>query len=538
MTQATPLHASARAKSPVLPALAVFLVMGILLLPFYRYELSPDGISYLSIAQQYTAGYWNEAVNAYWAPLYSWCIALLLLVRMPGILATKIVALAAGVVALFALWRMSINFDMNARIQRAFIWTASFVVLAFALETNTPDLLFVAVLLIYLALIFDPAYPSMPYAGVICGVLGSLAYLAKSYGFFFFAAHFLIFSALHWVLQKDRHLRRRIAGQLMRGLTIFCCLSFAWVVILHAKYGRWMLGTTSDFNHRLVGPQSSGYPHFRGLLAPPTEHAITAWQDPAPSLLPDWNTFGSSANISHQFKVVGANSWSIFRFWMYANPLFGVFLLAYVVLCFHSPIRSIEWVFPLLTIVLFSLGYIPLTVQGRYLWLTDLLLLWIAFRTLDLLFKSAALSGSAKALLVSVAALTFLISPLRTLRAHFLHNRNLHSWTEDIKRSNLVRGKLASCGDWQDSAYVAYMLDMPYYGVPAAVPEADETARELNPDYRADADHGVDPNEIPKVLSKADIDYFIEWPSCGPAPEGANTPAAQAGDIKVMRRPR
>ncbi len=62
-----------------MPLLAgTFIIAGCAFFPFYRYELTPDGISYVSIASQYAAGYWKEAINSYWGPLYSWCLAVLL----------------------------------------------------------------------------------------------------------------------------------------------------------------------------------------------------------------------------------------------------------------------------------------------------------------------------------------------------------------------------------------------------------------------------------------------------------------------------
>ena len=41
-----------------------------------KYVIFADGISYLQIADNYGAGNWQLAVNAYWSPLLSWLIAL------------------------------------------------------------------------------------------------------------------------------------------------------------------------------------------------------------------------------------------------------------------------------------------------------------------------------------------------------------------------------------------------------------------------------------------------------------------------------
>ncbi|MBV9156333.1 MAG: glycosyltransferase family 39 protein [Acidobacteriaceae bacterium] len=518
--------------STALAPLGTFLALGILLLPLYSYELSPDAISYLSISAEYAKGYWHEAINAYWGPLYSWCITPLLLLHFRGMLAAKIVALLAGALTLFGLYRLSLAFDISESCRRAFLWVSVAMVLAFAIQINSPDLLFTAVLLLYLSIIFGSGYPQSRYGGPLCGVLGSLAYFAKSYGFFFFAAHFLLFSVFLWVLPESRLKRPQIFKHFLTGSVVFLAVSSVWVLTLHAKYGSWMLGTTGEFNHRLTGPEAAGYPHLSHLIPPASEHAITAWEDPSPAWLPAWNVLSSRSNLKHQVKIVYRDAKSLFRFWTYTTPLFGFLLLGYLVLCPNAANRRQEWIGPILTIALFSAGYLLITVEDRYFWLTDLLLLWIAFLSLDLLFKRYAFAAPAKTVLASAVVLSFLVNPVLILHAHRFEGRDVYRWSEQIKESGIKWGRLASCSDWQDSAYVAYVLGMPYYGEPVPDPEAKEVALQLNPDYRP-ATVATDRDQIPGILSANRIDYFIVWPSCEPI-WPAMTQGAKAGSIELV----
>ncbi len=516
-------------------SLVSFVVVAALLLPFYRYQLGPDAISYISISKEYAAGYWREAVNAYWGPLYSWCIVPFLLAHVPGMLAGRLVELGAGVLALFALRPIALHLRLSQLSSRVFPWVAAAMILAFAMKINSPDLLFTAVLLLYIGIIADPAYPSTRQSGAVCGVLGALAYLTKSYGFFFFLAHFVAFTALHWYRNTSSAQRVRIAAHFFAGLAVFFAVSSAWILTLHAKYGTWMLSTTGEFNYRLVGPKSGGYPHFRHLMSPTSEHAITAWQDPSPSWLPEWHALGSRSEMKHEAKLIYTNAKAVFRFWTYTTPLFTAFLFLYIVFCLNSSTRTIGCIYLLLTIGLFSCGYLLVTVQDRYFWLTDLLLLCIAFRTLDLLSKASSLTPSAKAVLVAGVVLSFLVNPVLTLRGHFLEDRGLYHWAESIEQSPPIRGRLASCADWQDSAYLAYVLDIPYYGVPSPTPEADEVARDLNPDYRPIAPRSVDPNTIANALNAAGIDYFIAWPGCPPVSFATTPLITRAGDVQLVQ---
>ena len=49
-----------------------------------RFNVNPDGISYLDIGDAYWHGDWHSAINAYWSPLYSWILGFFLKVIKPS----------------------------------------------------------------------------------------------------------------------------------------------------------------------------------------------------------------------------------------------------------------------------------------------------------------------------------------------------------------------------------------------------------------------------------------------------------------------
>ena len=49
--------------------IASYLILGIILIPYYRFQLNPDGVSYISIAQKYLLGDLIHAINGYWLSL-------------------------------------------------------------------------------------------------------------------------------------------------------------------------------------------------------------------------------------------------------------------------------------------------------------------------------------------------------------------------------------------------------------------------------------------------------------------------------------
>jgi hypothetical protein len=65
--------------------LVVCTVLGIVQVWVSRYAMSPDGISYLDIADSYFRRDWAAAVNGYWSPMYSWWLGLALYIVKPSL---------------------------------------------------------------------------------------------------------------------------------------------------------------------------------------------------------------------------------------------------------------------------------------------------------------------------------------------------------------------------------------------------------------------------------------------------------------------
>ena len=510
--------------------LFVFVAVACVLLPFYRYELGPDGISYLSVASEYAHGYWRDAVNPYWGPFYSWLLAFLLVLRVPGIVATRLVAIASGALALYALDALCRRLPMRLPLQQIFLWLTALVLLSYVIGSDTPDVLFTALLLLYTAVIFHPAYP-IRYAGLFCGVLGALSFYTKSYGFAFFVSHFCVITAVVYWLRGERQRRREIVQQFVIGLVCFFILSAGWIFVLHAKYGIWTLGTSGEFNHRLVGPESAGYPHLRRSIPPQREHDITSWQNPSPAWLPAWSAV---RDARHEAKLVALNVHEVAYFW-FRESIFGpILLIVYIVLYLRRGKNRWEWLYPVITIGLFTGGYILLTVEDRYFWYVELLLLLIAFRALELVFQQKTLSRTAQFALIAVLVLSFAVGPLRALRGHFRRDAGLYATVQALKQSGKLNEPFASCEDWAHSAYIAYMLQEAYYGVIFPEPDADEIAHELNPDFKGSPESAPTAAAARRQLTSMHIRGVLVWADCAIDASSLGAVTAEAGGLRLV----
>ena len=69
---------SAKDKRVITSLWAIAVVLGLSQAWSWRYYIEPDGVSYIEIAHAYLRRDFAHAVNAYWSPLYSWLLALVL----------------------------------------------------------------------------------------------------------------------------------------------------------------------------------------------------------------------------------------------------------------------------------------------------------------------------------------------------------------------------------------------------------------------------------------------------------------------------
>lgn len=262
----------------------------------YRQLMNPDGVAYMSIAEQYASGYFRDAVNAYWSPLLSWLMTPLVLVGFsPQIsftfvnLAAAILVLGLGVVFLYRyVPRTVIALIFYFGLMTPFLMHALTVFIV-------PDLLVVAwVGMFVLACTWidvyimkkDVSFKQYVIAGAILGVIGVLGYFTKMFLLPFFVAAvagWLIWRTIEYKGAANffsKVVLKRLFTLPAIGAVVFMMLASPWLIVLAKKYGEFTLGSSTSFNFSARSPEFSGNPIRQGLAPPPTEHAVTAWEDP------------------------------------------------------------------------------------------------------------------------------------------------------------------------------------------------------------------------------------------------------------------
>lgn len=480
------------------------------LFPYYRYLIGSDGVSYISIANHYLVGDWRDAVNAYWGPLYSWLLAIPIALGAGGVLAMRIVCFVAGLATLCAFARLARKFELTLKMESICLWIAAAMIFAFTLR-DQPDLLVAAFLLSYFGWIFDSRYAADRTAGLWCGLMGALAYLTKSYGFFFFLASFTILNAVHW-LRAGHNRKFAVLRNLFLGYAVFALIAGSWIAILSNKYAHPTIGTTGEFNFRLVGPESQGYPQFSHLLDPPNPRAISFWEDPSPAALPSWNPL-SSSGMRHQAVLLWTNFKALLYDWQEASLLSIGFLFAYCLWGMSISRARIPWILVVLAILIYPAGYVLLTLQDRYLWPEIFLFLLIGGVITGAVDSSRWASRAARQTLLAAFVISFLLLPLRLIVGSRDSGRSIYQTSRQIAAHYPIHGNFAACGDWNDSLYLAYYLNSRFLGDTGMTAEELTNGQFLNPSLTT-TPAALSDQEAAAQLISHNADFYLAWKAC------------------------
>jgi hypothetical protein len=440
----------------------------------------------LSIAQAYSRGQFQDAVNGYWAPLYCWLLAPLLAVGVGPLLAPKLLALLIGVFTLAGLRRLCRRIRLTPASTALVLIAALPSLVCWSLTYVTPDFLLAGVLTWYLSAVVGWSPSSGAGEGLIAGALGGLAYLAKQYALPFVAAHLVLAGALHYRQHRSRGDRSTVIRWLLAASVVLIAIAGPWIAVMSSKYGRLTIAASGTYNWYLP---ATGFNVGTRLLAPPPfPGALSGWVDPTPyahtatsrtvaannanPTVPRWWGFRAA------LEQVGRDSRMLETFTFLALPI----LAAAVVLGVRDIGRLADYRLLHLALAfgLFLGGYqiVSAHLVERLLWILVLLLAVLGALLFERLAATWGLRPRARLAAAVILALSFWPLPLMRLAQGRDEGRELHETALALERYG-VSGRLAAVNRYADSLRVAFFTESAYYGRIAPPATMDQVLSEL-----------------------------------------------------------
>jgi hypothetical protein len=259
---------------------AIAFVLGLSQAWSWRYYIEPDGVSYIEIAHAYRCRDFAHAVNAYWSPLYSWLLALVLsfghvseyreatTLHLVNFL-YYLLALASFAFffrELTSLLATSTGESTGEPLSRArWAWNvAGYALFAFAalelvgVGIDQPDLMVMAAALAATGLLLRMKRGIAGYGAYFAlGATLAGGYLAKAVMFplafvFLFSS---LFAAGNWT---------RSATKTAMALITFLLVASPWVFALSRAKGRLTFGDTGRLNYAFYVNDLVRHPYWHG----------------------------------------------------------------------------------------------------------------------------------------------------------------------------------------------------------------------------------------------------------------------------------
>jgi hypothetical protein len=268
------------------------------------------------------------------------------------------------------------------------------------------------------------------------------------------------------------------------------------------------LGPDSDH-----GTLEKGDPiFFEGFIEPPNETAFVIYEDPSHARKKTWSPLRSWSLFQHFIKNISHNIVEFIRIYEFFSRLSFTIIIAYLLFIFMEGDNKLvlrrKMLYPLLTVVLYTGGYMPFHFELRYLGIINILLLLMGAYVLNVLFQYTIFRKRMIRIFLSlIFVLSFILSPIKATvevsRSNI--NKEVFTLSNKLKKYN-IEGNIASNRElkqiathnaWHKTFRLSYWLQSRYYG----------QARE-----------NMSPVELDNELKKFNIDYFFYWGDAGNIP--------------------
>jgi hypothetical protein len=479
---------------------------------FYYERLTGDATLYVSIAEKYVRGDFINAINGYWGPLLSWLLIPFLYLNYTHVFAINALNLIFGILTITGVWILSSRFEINERI-RSILLLPIVPILLFISLIEPMDFLLLCILVYYLFVVFGKEYPDCLSSAVISGVLGAFAYFSKPYGFPFFISHFVLINICHYLRNSSKKHKKNVLRNVLAGLMVFSLLSGVWIGLISYKYDRF---TFLNMGRGVFASLAPGSEHetlekgdplfFEGFFEPPNETAFVIYEDPSYARKKTWSPLESRSSFEHFITNFSKNIIEGLRIYESYSRLSIAIVIAFIVLIFAQPrnqrLSRSELVYPLLTIMLYTGGYVPFHFEARYLWIVNILLLLMGGKLLNELFEHEFFKKDVlKNILILFFIASFIITPLKSsieMGGNTI-NKEMYVLGTELSKQYDIRGNIASNrkkvhisthDSWHQTFRLSYWLKSRYYG----------QSRE-----------NISDEELQNEFRKYDIDYYFFW---------------------------
>jgi dolichyl-phosphate-mannose-protein mannosyltransferase len=309
----------------------------LLIVHWYQYNLNPDALSYITIAEKYAHFDFRHAINGYWSPMFSWLMVPAVWLHANLIIAARLVMALAGLAILIAVYIFLIGRDVSRTVATLATAILSIIIInGVTTQPITPDIIEALGILLFAFSLFRFTKDHSVFNSFLVALSGAAIYYSKGFGFYIFIA--MLALLLVWDLWKLKYPLKKVIKNYIFVVVLFAVLVGPFIGVISLKYHMPTISTAGSFNHDIFGPISQGkdFPMVTsGPFAPPNSTAVSIWEDPTSltTLIPDhgWSPLSSGSNFKYFIEsVLGSYLGQSMSILVAYGPfvVFGVLILA------------------------------------------------------------------------------------------------------------------------------------------------------------------------------------------------------------------
>jgi hypothetical protein len=433
----------------------IYLLLFMLLLPFYKQVFDVDGVGYSLVAQHLAEGNFNRAINGFWSPLHSWIIAPFIKTGIPVELLFFYSNAAISLVLLWQLKKFFRHFQFTDEVSTVLLLTSVIILLQFSFYELAADILLLPFLMGYLLFVVRSDFFSNYKVQIACGLLTGFAYLAKTYA--------LPFTVLiHLSLFLWHYYRERIGS-----VKTFLCFIFPlllvitpWIILISSKYGMFTIGNASRLNLSwfLKGSSVEGELFHQPIAA----GSPGWWEDPSYFKGAVVHLFTSMEMFVKQIRVFFYNITIYIKTLAEFSAFMPAVILGFVIFLFRREEVKMQKI--ALFVLIFPAGYLLTYVDGRYLWIFQLALLPVGWWMLQSVITFFQFRKTVINFLFLIYVLSFLLQPVNILKDYAVSEQ----WKEIRElttyfTTNKISGNFTANKKSPESQVVAYLSKTSFY---------------------------------------------------------------------------
>lgn len=445
--------------------IAVYLLLFVILFREYCYVMNPDATGYLSVAEKVAQGHFFDSINGIWSPLGSWLLAPFIKAGFNPVVTAKLLNGLYGFISLLLFYMLIKKFNILFYLEIALMTGAVLLLLSFAFSLLFADLLLVMILLLYVNRLtnknFGRNYKSIIWAAMV----GGLGFYAKAYTFYFMLIHLPLVILILEKRRNERFFSSEGLKKILLSLIVLIFISSFWMISLNYKYGNFIVG-----QRNISGTISALYHPQRIIGAAPEEGNYALFDDISGLYKENITPFTNRETFVIQLKLIITNFFELIKSFNEFSFAFILVILVSLYFLFAKdervPVKDGQAVL-LSFILLWPLGFLLFSVQSRFIWITDIIVMVLCGIILSELAKEGFRLKRYAFVLSLLIVAGFYVYPFLLLKMRYGSGKKLFDVAAALKKNNIkgkMMGGVQSDSGLSDMIIINYLNHSRYYG--------------------------------------------------------------------------